>query len=156
MKHTYLYPITDQELWLWRASRMDGSDLFGSPPADAPDVEWSLDHGIGESLFAARNELHKRLKSRDRICIGRHYVIPGSLCEAAQDRQRLADITVCRVTELLWDAPYFIPRFREEVYVLLEPVAGRDGRDSLVEIRDFLKYCGSPSENQIRVVPVWM
>jgi hypothetical protein len=156
VKHTYLYPITSAELWLWRASRMDGGDLFGNPPVDAPDAEWSLCVGIADAIGAARTELHKRLETRDRICIGRHYVIPGSLDEGARARGRDADGTVRGLTELLWDAPPFLDDTYGLAYVELKATAGTGGRDEWSEIRSFLGKHVSTQENPVRLVPVWM
>lgn len=152
MKHTYLYPLEDGELPLWRMARMGAADLFGD--VHESDVQFYL--GLSDALGEAREELHKRLESRDRICIGRHYVIPGSLCEVAQDRARSADGVVREITELLWDAPIF----RGDLYTLtfahLKRSAGRGGRDAWGGIDAFLRAHTEEPEGSHRIIPVWM
>lgn len=158
MKHTYLYPLEDGELWLWRAARMGGADLFGNPVAAAPDEEWVLHVQTSEVLDRARAELHRRLEPRDRVCIGRHYVIPGSHCETARERAWSADGTVRSVTGELWEAPYFHGHTYANVFGALAKVAGRDGRDDWRSIEAFCrKYrCTPDNGKRFRVVPVWM
>ncbi|MCP9209550.1 hypothetical protein [Streptomyces cucumeris] len=151
MKHTYLYPLKEGERWLWRAGRMDGADLFSSPDTDAPDVEWSLSVGIADAVGAARNQLHERLHERERICVGRHYVIPGSLCEVAQERAREADQAVHRITEAFWDAQHLDGIPYANAYSWLKKVAGQGGRDDWKAIRNFLV-----AYRRWRVIPVWM
>lgn len=151
-KHSYLYPLRDDERWLWRTARMDGSDLFGTPDPDtAPPSEWVLNVGVSEALGAVRDELHRRLESRPRICIGRHYAIPGSLCESAQAHEIEADWTVREVTGLTWDAPSLGGDVLSLVQVALHRSAGQDGRDDWGTIEPFLT-----SHRGQRVIPVWM
>lgn len=158
MKHTYLYPLEDGELWLWRAARMGGSDLFGGPDTAAPEEEWGLYVRTSEALDRARAELHRRLEPRDRICIGRHYVIPGSHCETAREREREADGTVRSFTERLWEAPYCHGHTYADTVNDLRKTAGRDGRDDWETIEAFCqKYrCTPDNGKRFRVVPVWI
>lgn len=156
MKHTYLHPLHADELWLWRAARMDAGDLFGMPGTEDVDSVWSIELGISDALGRAREELHRRLNSRDRICVGRHYVIPGTLDEGAQDRARSADVTVHGLTRELWDAPVFTGDVYTKVYLQLERTAGRDGRDTWAEMLPFLRMYGFAPAEPWRVVPVWM
>ena len=151
MKHTYLYPLEEGELWLWRAGRMGCSDLFGDPETRAPNEEWRLDVEIADALGAARDELRKRLESRDRICIGRHYMIPESLCEVAQGREADADRTVRDITRRFWDAVHLDSYAYADTYNELKETAGRDGRDDWETVRNFLA-----THRRRRVVPVWM
>lgn len=130
-------------------ARTGTSDLYETPEGEPPSVEWSAYMRIGDALGDARKELRKRLEDRDRICIGRHYVIPGSFCEVAQDRARSADGVVREITELLWDAPLF--RFAH-----LKRSAGRGGRDAWGDIDAFLRAHTAEPEGSHRLVPVWM
>lgn len=151
VKHTYLYPLESGEEWLWQASRCDAVDLFGNPALDAPETLWQLSVKVGGAVANVREEFHKRLESRDRVCIGRHYVVPGSRCDAAQDRAQEADLTVHAVTVSTWDAPPLDGTHYANTFALLSGVAGRDGRDGWEDIRKFLvAYRGH------KVVPVWM
>jgi hypothetical protein len=156
MKHTYLYPLAAGERWLWRAARMDAGDLFGLPDTEEIQPLWVMESRISDVIDQAREELHRRLESRDRICIGRHYVIPGSLCEGAQDRARSADGVVRGITERLWDAPLF----RGDLYTFtlteLRRSAGRGGRDGWGDIAAFLRTYGMVPAEPYRLVPVWM
>lgn len=158
MRYTYLFPLEDGELPLWRMARMGAADLFDSPDEEPPSPMWEHYIRLSDALGDARGELHKRLESRDRICIGRHYVIPGSLCEVAQSHEREADATVRVITRELWDAPYFYSHTYLNTYSALEKVAGRDGRDVWSEIKAFCVKHQVTKENgrRIRVVPVWM
>lgn len=159
MKHTYIYPIGDEELCLWRTSRMGAEDLFGYPDVDkSPDTEWVLQSRISDALGAARDELHKRLETRDRICIGRHYMIPGSLSEVARSHEWDADRTVREITQKLWDAPHFYGHTFVDVRSRLIKTAGQDGRDDRDVIDAFCKEHRVTKDNgkRIRVVPVWM
>lgn len=151
MKHTYLYPLEDGELWLWRAGRMGGSDLFGDPEVGAPDADWVLNAQVADALGAVRDRLMKRLESRDRICIGRQYMIPGSLCEVAQSRERDADQTVREITAEFWDAAHLDGYPYANTYSRLKKVAGQDGRDDWGTIKNFLV-----SHRRQRLIPVWM
>lgn len=152
MKHTYLCPLEDGELWLWRASRADCADLFGDPDVDdSQGVDWDLNARVGDALAKAREELHRRLESRDQICIGRHYAVPGSLCDVARGREREADTTVRSLTLELWDAPPLSGSLFAIVWAELSRTAGRDGRDDWAEISAFLD-----KHRDHRVVPVWM
>lgn len=151
MKHTYLYPLRDGELWLWRAARMDATDLFGSPDADtAPDVEGSLAVGISDALGAARDELHKRIKDRPSICIGRHYVIPDSLCDVAREREVEADQVVRNISYRFWDAAHLHRIPYADTYNELKKGAGLNGRDDWAALQEFLA-----THRGQRVVPVW-
>lgn len=158
MKHTYLYPIADGELWLWRAARMDAWDLFGSPDLEADGEEWRLHREIGEASAKARDELHKRLKSRDRVCIGRSYVIPGSLCDVAKERAREADATVRDITQELWEAPYFYGHTWAWVIGSLKIAGEGGGRDEWADLQVFCKAhrCTKENGKRTRVIPVWM
>lgn len=151
MKHTYLYPVVNNDLWLWRAGRMDADDLFGVPNLNAPDDFWAMNVGIADALGAARKRLFGRLKNRDRICVGRHYAIPGSLSDTAQERQREADLVVHQITSLTWDAPILDSYLSNEMRLLLRQSAGTEGRDEWSEISTFLA-----AQEGHRVIPVWM
>lgn len=151
VKHTYLYPLEDEEGWLWRVARTSGSDLFGDPDVEAPDGEWLMSVRISEALEEARSELHERLRSRDRICIGRHYVIPDSLHRGARERAKQADGVVSVITRELWEAPVLNGLVYANVVSRLKGTTGRDGQDDWNTISAFLsRYRGR------RVVPVWM
>jgi hypothetical protein len=158
VKHTYLYPLKDGELPLWRMARTGAADLFDSPQEEPPSVMWEHYMRLSDALGAARDELHKRLESRDRICIGRHYMIPGSLCEVAQSHERDADQVVRYVTRDLWDAPLFYGITWANVVGTLQRAAGQDGRDEWAEIQGFCAVNRMSKDNGkgIRVVPVWM
>lgn len=152
MKHTYLYPLEDGELPLWRMARMGAADLFGSPEEEPPSATWEHYITLGDALGDAREELHKRLESRDRVCIGRHYVIPGSLCEVAQSHEREADQVVRYVTEQLWDAPVFDRTLFANVWDKLKRTDGRDGSDGWAD--SICLFLGTHRGR--RVIPVWM
>jgi hypothetical protein len=158
VKHTYLFPLGKGERWLWRTARMDAGDLFGLPDTEEIEPLWVMQARIADAIGEAREELHERLKSRDRICIGRHYVIPGTLCEGAQDRARSADGVVREITEMLWDAPLFRGELYTRTFQHLERSAGRGGRDGWGDIAAFLRTYGMlPEEGEhYRLVPVWM
>ncbi|MER6605727.1 hypothetical protein ABT282_07380 [Streptomyces sp. NPDC000927] len=150
MKHICLYALEDGEEWLWRVSRRDASDLFGSPGADAPDVMWDLDRKVSDALSEARENFLARLIERDRICVGRHYVVPGSLCEGARARAEEADPIVREITDLTWDAPVLDQDLYSYIRVRLGRAAGQDGRDDQKVIDNFLD-----ANRGRRVVPVW-
>lgn len=156
MKHTYLYPLEPGERWLWRAARMEAGDLFGLPDTDEIRPLWTMQSRISEAVGEAREELYKRLESRDRICIGRHYVIPGTLDEGAQDRARSADGVVREITKKLWDAPLFRGDLYTFVFTELRRSAGRGGRDEWRDIDTFLRTYGMIPTEPYRIVPVWM
>jgi len=158
VKHTYLYPLEDGELPLWRMARTGATDLFNSPDGDPPSPMWEHFTRLSDALGEARGELHKRLESRDRICIGRHYVIPGSFCEVARSREREADDVVRLITRDLWEAPYFRTPLCRDVLSLLKGTAGQGGRDDWAAIRAFCSKYHVTKENgrRFRVVPVWM
>jgi hypothetical protein len=158
VKHTYLYPIEDGELWLWRSARTDATDLFGSPGVDAAEEEFQLHVILGDALGSARELLMRRLKRRDRVCIGQSYMIPGSRCEAAQEREAEADSTVREITQELWRAPYFYGTTWANVVSTLKKTAGRDGRDEWPDIQAFCNAhrCTKENGKRTRVIPVWM
>jgi hypothetical protein len=158
VKHTYLYPIEDGELWLWQAARMDASELFGGPGEGASDEEFRLHVSLGDALGSARELLMKRLETRDRVCIGRSYVIPGSLDDAAKEREREADGTVKDLTRELWDAPYFYGTLWAYVIGTLKIGAGQGGRDEWPDIQAFCKThrVTKGNDKRTRVIPVWM
>lgn len=156
MKRTYLYPLEQGERWLWRAARMDDCDLYGTPDTEEIEPLWTMRERIANVIGEAREELEKRLESRDHICIGRHYVIPGSLDEAAQERARSADGVVREITERLWDAPLFRGDLYTFTFKELERSAGHGGRDEWPEIAAFLRTYGMIPEQPYRLVPVWM
>jgi hypothetical protein len=135
---------------------MDAGDLFGLPDTEEIEPLWTMQSRISEAVGEARDELYKRLKSRDRICIGRHYVIPGTLDEGAQDRACSADGVVRTITEVLWDAPLFRGSLYTCVYTELHRSAGRGGRDAWGDIAAFLRMYGKVPADPYRLVPVWM
>lgn len=156
MKHTYLYPLEPGERWLWRAARMGAGDLFGVPDTNEVQPLLVIESRIADALGEAQKELHKRLESRDRICIGRHHVIPGSLDGVEPERARSADGVVRGITERLWDAPLFRGDLYTYVFTELERTAGRWGRDEWGDIAAFLRTYGMSPAEPYRLVPVWM
>jgi hypothetical protein len=135
---------------------MDAGDLFGIPDTEEIRPLWVTQARISDAIGEARDELHRRLESRDRICIGRQYVIPGTLDEGAQDRARSADGVVRGITEKLWDAPLFRGDLYTFVFTELRRSAGRGGRDSWGDIAQFLHTYGMIPAEPYRLVPVWM
>jgi hypothetical protein len=156
VKHTYLYVLPPGKTWLWNAARRGATDLTGSPDEDAPQEDWTHYIRLSDHLGHLRDLLHKEIEDQPRVCIGRHYVIPGSLCGVAQERARAADLTVHRITRALWDAPRFEGAVFDTVRGELERNAGCEHDRDWREIRRFLiEYKGSP-ERTVRLVPVWM
>ncbi|MEV8335079.1 hypothetical protein [Streptomyces niveus] len=79
MKHTYLYPLPDDALFLWRAGRTSASDLFGHPPVTADVSLWTVLASLDEQFSDARDAVMRLIVSSDRRCIGQGYTIPWSL-----------------------------------------------------------------------------
>ncbi len=157
MKHTYLYPLMPGEKWLWRAARMNAADLFGPDDMEESDPAYLLPLRVGDEIAGARTELHRRLKSRDRICAGEHYLIPGSLCEVAQERGRDADWIVRNVTMEIWEPLPFGGIRYANVRMELVKGAGQKGRSEAEEIRAFCSANRATPENpKPMVIPVWM
>ncbi|MFF4188449.1 hypothetical protein ACFYZ9_35150 [Streptomyces sp. NPDC001691] len=151
MKHTYLYPLPDDALFLWRSGRGTATDLFGTPAADNPDA-WMVLLALDEQFGAARDAVARLVQDADRVCLGRRYAIPGSLDPAIADFEDGVHPSTREVTRLLWDAPLLNPSLRTLVVAALGlPDAHVPGRDPLPEIIRFLQA----HEGQ-RLIPVWM
>ena len=79
MKHTYLYRLPVGSRWLWTAGRAGAEDLFMSPETgDGTDPDWQAYIGLSDHLGHMRDLLHKAIEDQPRVCIGKHYAIPGS------------------------------------------------------------------------------
>lgn len=150
MKHTYLYPLPEKSLFLWRAGRAYTSDLFGDPEGDSE--EWLLLVTLDEQLGQAREALAHRIKDTARVCLGRSYVIPGSVRPDDKEFGREIHPSTREITRLLWDAPHLDAILRTLVVSALGlPEADVSGRDPFDEIVRFLQ-----AHEGHRLVPVWM
>ncbi|MFI1225978.1 MULTISPECIES: hypothetical protein [Streptomyces] len=150
MKRTYLYPLPDDALFLWRAGRQTATDLFGVP-ADSPDM-WTRLVALDEQLGEAREAVARLIKDADRVCLGQRYAIPGSLHPQSVDVEEDIHASTRKVTCLLWDAPLLEPRLRVQVDVALA-IRNTEvpGRDPAALITRFLQI----HEGQ-RLIPFWM
>ncbi|MFF3730948.1 hypothetical protein ACFYXM_11645 [Streptomyces sp. NPDC002476] len=150
MKHTYLYPLPDEALFLWRAGRQTATDLFGLP-ADSPDM-WTRLVALDEQLGEARETVARLIENADRVCLGQRYAIPRSLHPQIADVEEDVHASPRTVTCLLWDAPLLDPSLRTLVVTALGlPHAEVLGRDPAADITRFLQA----HEHQ-RLIPFWM
>lgn len=150
MKHTYLYPLPASARFLWRVGRADVADLFGYPEEsdyDEKNDEWLIHVRMDEEIDRARKAVMSMIEDAPRVCIGKGYVIPGSLTEDG-GRHHAVRTSTESLTETFWDAPVVTARLAHEVTrtLLQEP-----GRDPVPEIHQFLTdHVGQ------HVIPVWM
>lgn len=151
MKNTYLYTLPSGARWLWTAGRAGAADLFRSPEVDAPQEDWVKYTGLSDHLGHMRDMLHEVIKEEPRVCIGNHYMIPGSLCEVSQSRESEASEAVRLVTLWTWDAPQLEDTTFFQLRNTLARTAGRDGADSRADLMAFLE-----ASKGRRIVPVWM
>ena len=151
MKNTYLYVLDDADLWMWYGSRMDASDMTDGPGEAASGHEWKLYVSLSDAIGSVRDTLHKRLESCDRVHIGQHYMIPGSRCEVAREREAEASTVVREVTRLTWDAPFILDHLVDSLAALLRVAPVDEYRDSWTQVEAFLN-----SNRGRRVIPVWM
>lgn len=152
MKHTYLYRLPEGKRWLWTAGRAGAADLFLSPEAgDGTDPDWQAYIGLSDHLGHMQDLLRKAVEDEPRVCIGEHYMIPGSFCEVSQSRESEASEAVRLVTLWTWDAPTLADTTLFRLRTTLGRTAGRDGADSRAELMAFLE--GNKGH---RIVPVWM
>ncbi|MCZ0984279.1 hypothetical protein O1L60_46840 [Streptomyces diastatochromogenes] len=150
MKHTYLYPLPDDALFLWRAGRQSATDLFGVP-ADSPDM-WTRLVALDEQLGEARETVARLIEDADRVCLGQRYAIPGSINPQITDIEEDVHASTRTVTCLLWDAPLLDPSLRTVVVTALGlPDVEVPGRDPAAVITRFLQA----HEHQ-RLIPFWM
>ncbi|MGA5442267.1 hypothetical protein ACPCKW_22495 [Streptomyces griseoincarnatus] len=148
MKHTYLYPLPDDAVFLWRLGRTSASDLFGLP--GEPDEQWMTLITLDDAFGTARETVMRLIEDADRVCLGRRYVVPGSLDPASPEVEEGVERATREVTHLLWDAPLLSGELTARVLATLS--SGRaPGRDPLVDIAAFLR-----AHDGRRVIPVWM
>ena len=152
MKHTYLYRLPAGKRWLWTAGRAGAADLFLSPETgDGTDPDWQGYIGLSNHLGHMQELLHKAIEDEPRVCIGKHYMIPGSFCEVSQERESLASETVRLVTLWTWDAPELVDTILFRLRTTLNRPTDAEGMSSRAERMAFLE------ENKgHRIVPVWM
>jgi hypothetical protein len=149
MKHTFLYPLPSDTLFLWRAGRQTATDLFGVP-ADSPDM-WMRLVALDEQLAEARETVTRLIEDADLVCLGWRYAIPGSLHPQIADIEEDVLASTRTVTCLLWDAPLLDPSLRAVVVTALGPPdAEVPGRDPATDITRFLQA----HEHQ-RLLPFW-
>jgi hypothetical protein len=152
MKNTYLYVLPPGKRWLWTAARAGAEDLFLSPETgDGTDPDWQGYIGLSNHLGHMRDLFHAAIEDQPRVCIGNHYMIPGSFSEVSQSREADASETVRLVTLWTWDAPTLEGTTLFQLRTTLGRSTGRDGMDSRAELRAFLD-----ANEGHRIVPVWM
>lgn len=152
MKHTYLTTLPAGKRWLWTAGRAGAADLFLSPETgDGTDPDWQKYIALSNHLGHMQELFHAAIEDEPRVCIGRHYMIPGSLCEVSQEREGMASETVRLVTLWTWDAPELADTILFRLRTTLSRSTGQDGMDSRADLMAFLD-----AHKGRRVVPVWM
>lgn len=151
MKHTYLYTLPPGKTWLWTAGRAGASDLFRSPEVDGPEGDWVKYVGLSSHLGSMQDALHKAIKEEPRVCIGKHYMIPGSLCEVSQSREAEASETVRLVTLWTWDAPVLEGTTLFRLRTTLNRPTDSEGMSSRAERMAFLE-----ANTGRQIVPIWM
>lgn len=152
MKHTYLYTLPEGKRWLWTAGRAGAADLFLDPETgDGTDPDWQSYIGLSNHLGHMRDLLHAAIRDEPRVCIGRHYMIPGSFCEVSQSREADASETVRLVTLWTWDAPVLEGTTLSRLRMTLNRPTDAEGMSSRAERMAFL----DANEGR-RIVPVWM
>lgn len=152
MKNTYLYTLPAGKRWLWTAGRAGADDLFLSPEAgDGTDADWQAYIGLSNHLGHMRDMFHKVIEDQPRVCIGNHYMIPGSLCEVSQSREGDASEMVRLVTLWTWSAPVLEDTILFQLRTTLNRSTGQNGMDSRADLMAFLD-----ANKGRRVVPVWM
>lgn len=152
MKHTYLYRLPAGKRWLWTAGRAGAADLFLPPETgDGTDPDWQGYIGLSNHLGHMQDLLHKAVEDEPRVCIGKHYMIPGSFCEVSQAREAEASETVRLVTLWTWDAPELVDTILFRLRTTLNRPTDAEGMSSRADRMAFLE------ENKgHRIVPVWM
>jgi hypothetical protein len=152
VKHTYLYRLPAGKRWLWTAGRAGAADLFLSPETgDGTDSDWQGYIGLSNHLGHMQELLHKAVEDEPRVCIGEHYMIPGSFCEVSQSREAEASETVRLVTLWTWDAPVLEGTTLSRLRATLNRPTDAEGMSSRAERMAFL----AANEGH-RIVPVWM
>lgn len=152
MKHTYLYRLPAGKRWLWTAGRAGAADLFLSPETgDGTDADWQAYIGLSNHLGHMQDLLHKAVEDEPRVCIGKHYMIPGSFCEVSQSRESEATETVRLVTMWTWDAPVLEGTTLSRLRMTLNRPTDAEGMSSRAERMEFLD-----ANQGHRIVPVWM
>lgn len=152
MKHTYLYRLPAGKRWLWTAGRAGAADLFLNPETgDGTDPDWQGYIGLSNHLGHMQDLLHKAVEDEPRVCIGKHYMIPGSFCEVSQSREAEATETVRLVTLWTWDAPVLEGTTLSRLRMTLNRPTDAEGMSSRAERMAFL----DANEGR-RIVPVWM
>lgn len=152
MKHTYLYRLPAGKRWLWTAGRAGAEDLFMSPETgDGTDPDWQAYIGLSDHLGHMRDLLHKAIEDQPRVCIGKHYAIPGSFSEVSQSREADASERVRLVTLWTWDAPVLEGTTLSRLRLTLNRPTDAEGMSGRAERMEFL----AANEGH-RIVPVWM
>lgn len=152
MKHTYLYRLPAGKRWLWTAGRAGAEDLFLSPEVEGgTDPDWQGYIGLSNHLGHMRDLLHKAVEDEPRVCIGKHYMIPGSFCEVSQSREAEASETVRLVTLWTWDAPVLEGTTLFRLRTTLGRPTDAEGMSNRAERMEFLD-----ASTGHRIVPVWM
>jgi len=152
VKDTYLYRLPAGKRWLWTAARAGADDLFLAPESDdGTDADWLSYIGLSNHLGHMRELFHKVIEDQPRVCIGHHYMIPGSFSEVAQSREAEASETVRLVTLWTWDAPELRDTTLFQLRTTLGRSTGQNGMDSRADLMAFLD-----ANQGHRIVPVWM